>query len=126
MVLSSCSLEANGFHVVLTKETRTIPISDSKLQREEILANRVRQKKHLEALLIESRQKLADHSSGKKTLDNDDLKSLESKIDAFKRKLDTMEVRVVGIRGTIHTGRYSVVLLLIFRMVFFVIVGGYG
>ncbi|CAB9502672.1 expressed unknown protein [Seminavis robusta] len=59
--------------------------------REEILANRARRKKQLEALLLESRQQLADHTKGKKLLDSNDLTSLEKKIHVFQRKLDTME-----------------------------------
>ena len=41
--------------------------------------------------MLESRQQLADHSSGKKVLDAKDLAALEKKIHVYQRKLDTME-----------------------------------
>ena len=55
------------------------------------MANRARRKKQLESLLLEARQQLADHSSGKKVLDATDLGALEKKIHVYQRKLDTME-----------------------------------
>ncbi len=66
-------------------------ITMSSLQREEILANRARRKKQLEGHLLELRQQLADHTTGKKLLDGKDLASLEQKIHTYQRKLDTME-----------------------------------
>jgi hypothetical protein len=59
------------------------------------LANFARRKKQLEALLVESRQQIADHASGKKALGEKDLKSLEEKVRAFQSKLETMEVRTI-------------------------------
>ena len=60
-------------------------------QREEILANRARQKQHLEKLMAEAHQKLSDHKSGRKPLTEEDLAEWEKKYHIYQRKLDTME-----------------------------------
>jgi predicted nucleic acid-binding Zn-ribbon protein len=42
-------------------------------------------------MLIDARQRLADHRSGSKLLSSDELKSLDKKVDIYQRKLDTMQ-----------------------------------
>jgi len=74
-------------HINPRKHTPTVQT----IQREEILANRARRKKQLEALLVESRQQLADHGMGKKVLEKSEVEGIEKKIHIYQRKLDTME-----------------------------------
>jgi hypothetical protein len=69
----------------------TISLRLSFTKREEILASRQRRKKQLESMLIDARQRLADHRSGSKLLSSDELKSLDKKVDIYQRKLDTMQ-----------------------------------
>ena len=55
------------------------------------MANRARQKQHLEKLMAEAHQKLSDHKSGRKPLTEEDLAEWEKKYHIYQRKLDTME-----------------------------------
>lgn len=61
------------------------------IQREEILASRRRRSKQLEALLDESKARLADHKSRRKILSDNERSSLEKKISIYTRKLETMQ-----------------------------------
>lgn len=60
------------------------------LQREEVLASRKRRSEQLESILIDAKQRLDDHNSGRKLLDNTEKAALEKKIEIFQRKLETM------------------------------------
>jgi hypothetical protein len=62
-----------------------------KFQREEILASRQRRGKQLEALLDESKARLADHNNKKKILTVSEKSALEKKISIYTRKLDTLQ-----------------------------------
>jgi len=59
--------------------------------REEILATRAKRKEQLEGLLLETKQQLTDHNSGKRLLDAKDLAGVQKKIHVYERKLETME-----------------------------------
>jgi hypothetical protein len=61
------------------------------MKREEILASRRRRSKQLEALLEESKARLADHNSRRKILSENEKVSLEKKISIYTRKLETMQ-----------------------------------
>jgi hypothetical protein len=61
------------------------------MQREEILASRARRSKQLESLLDDSKQRLADHRSGTRILNEKERKDLENKINIYQRKLDSMK-----------------------------------
>lgn len=67
-------------------------MNDFKKKREEILASRKRRSKQLEALLEESKARLADHASKKRILTESERISLEKKITIYTRKLETMQV----------------------------------
>jgi len=58
--------------------------------REEILASRRRRSKQIEDLLEDSKQRLMDHSTGVRLLDEKERGDLEKKITIYQRKLDTM------------------------------------
>jgi hypothetical protein len=60
------------------------------MQREEILASRERRIKQIETLLDDSQQRLNDHKSGIRMLNEKELNDLQKKIDIYSRKLDSM------------------------------------
>lgn len=60
-------------------------------QREEILASRQRRAKQLEAMLDESKARLADHNNKRKILTDGEKESLEKKISIYTRKLETLQ-----------------------------------
>ena len=62
-----------------------------RLQREELLASRKRRSEQLEKLLVEVKQRLADHNNGDRILIDEEKASLEKKADIYQRKLDTMK-----------------------------------
>ena len=61
------------------------------MQREDIITNRNKRKQQLEKLLEEARDTMASHESGRKLLNDDEFTTLERKISAYQRKLDTMQ-----------------------------------
>jgi hypothetical protein len=42
-------------------------------------------------MLADARQRLDDHRSGTRLLDDEELKALEKKVDIYQRKVDTMQ-----------------------------------
>ena len=54
------------------------------------MANRAKRREQLEKLLIEAKESMEDHTSGRRLLDDTDVTVLERKIDAYERKLETM------------------------------------
>ena len=60
-------------------------------QREEILESRKRRSKQLEAMLVDAKQRLADHAAGIRLLEEKEKTDLEKKSDIYQRKLDTMK-----------------------------------
>lgn len=61
------------------------------IQREEILANRARRKEKLEEMLAENQRKLEDHKAERNLLKAEEVETLEKRINAFSRKLETMQ-----------------------------------
>ncbi|CAB9526246.1 expressed unknown protein [Seminavis robusta] len=59
--------------------------------REEIIANRERRKEHLQKLLEEARETKDNHVSGRKLLSEEELTAVDRKINAFERKMETMQ-----------------------------------
>mmetsp|Transcript_23167 Transcript_23167/g.54686 ORF Transcript_23167/g.54686 Transcript_23167/m.54686 type:complete len:142 (+) Transcript_23167:223-648(+) len=62
--------------------------------REDILENRTRRKRLLNVMLMDARQKLADHSAGEKLLTEEQKSELETNVDLFQQKIDSMEVEL--------------------------------
>lgn len=59
--------------------------------KEEIVANRAKRRIQLEAILNEAKGDLAEHTEGRKLLEEKDFTALERKISAYERKLETMQ-----------------------------------
>jgi len=66
-------------------------ISSTSSQKEEIKANRAKRREQLSKLLDEARESMEDHTSGRRLLEDKELHTLERKIDAYERKLETMQ-----------------------------------
>jgi hypothetical protein len=60
-------------------------------QREEILASRERRAKQIEAMLLDSKQRYNDHTSGIRLLSEGELADLQKKIDIYQRKLESLQ-----------------------------------
>lgn len=54
------------------------------------MANRAKRRVQLEKLLVEAKENMEDHTSGRRLLDDTEFTALERKIDAYQRKLETM------------------------------------
>lgn len=55
------------------------------------MAKREHRRKQIEGLLEDANKQLTAHTSGKKILSDEDLKSLKQKVHVYVRKLETME-----------------------------------
>lgn len=62
--------------------------------REQILATRERRKKQLKIMVVDAENKLADHASGENFLTEEEKKRLETQIDLFQRKIESMHVEL--------------------------------
>ena len=62
--------------------------------REQILETRNRRKRQLNAMVMDYRKKLAEHSTGKNILTAKQKEELENKVDLFQRKIESMEVEL--------------------------------
>ena len=62
--------------------------------REQILETRNRRKRQLNAMVMDYRKKLAEHSTGKNILTTKQKEELENKVDLFQRKIESMEVEL--------------------------------
>ena len=71
------------------RKDREISYGDT--TREQVLETRNRRKRQLSNMILDARQKLADHAAGEITLTSDRKKALEDQMDIFQRKLDTMK-----------------------------------
>jgi phage shock protein A len=71
------------------RKDREISFGDT--TREQVLETRDRRKRQLKNMILDARQKLADHAAGEITLTGDKKKALENQMDIFQRKLDTMK-----------------------------------
>lgn len=60
-------------------------------QREEVVAGRAKRRQQLEKILNEAKETMEDHQSGKRLLEDDEFTTLERKINAYERKLETRE-----------------------------------
>ena len=79
------------FGLIIISQPCSFFLPDRSLQREEILATREKRKKQIQGLLDDAKKQRLAHTSGKKVLGDEDLKSLEQKIHVYERKLETME-----------------------------------
>lgn len=59
-------------------------------QREELLASHKARGDQLEKLLLDAKQRVADHHSGTRLLTEEELAQLEKKVDVFTKKIEKM------------------------------------
>ncbi len=59
-------------------------------QREELLASHKARSNQLEKILLDAKQRVADHHSGTRLLMEDELTKLQSKVDVFTKKIEKM------------------------------------
>lgn len=110
--------ESAGVGIVSVEDQDTFhkqSVSYGDTTREEILQTRERRKKQLRAMILDSRRKLADMTYWEQgsSIDNDKKKvELETSIDLFQRKLDSMQVDLeeweierLIVRGKEHADR---------------------
>ena len=62
--------------------------------REQILATRERRKNQLKIMVVDAENKLADHASGENILTEEEKTRLETQIDLFQRKIESMHVEL--------------------------------
>ncbi len=62
--------------------------------REQILATRERRKNQLKVMVVDAENKLAEHASGEKILTEEEKTRLETQIDLFQRKIESMDVEL--------------------------------
>jgi hypothetical protein len=62
----------------------------TQIQREELLASHKARSDQLEKLLLDAKQRVADHKSGTRLLTDEELAKLEKKVDVFTKKIEKM------------------------------------
>lgn len=61
-------------------------------QREHVVANHEKRREHLRQLLVDTKEKVADHEEGRKLLEDDEEYALLTKrIGLYEKKLESME-----------------------------------
>lgn len=62
--------------------------------REEILETRNRRKRQVKVMVADAKKKLAEYASGERILTEEEKTQLESSVDLFQRKIESMEVEL--------------------------------